>query len=122
MTDLKQAYIDSDNLYDFVKEQFDSYEDWLEYEVDNAKQLLSWENQRLMRIIESAKQGLIEQSVKGNAAAVSHLRSLLGMNQPPGRPKGANGDSLEKRQALEQRLQDEYAQDVKRLTQLAEDN
>ncbi len=122
MSDLKQTYIDSDNLYDFVKEQFDSYEDWLEYEVVNAKPLLSWESERLFRIIESAKQGLIEQSVKGNAAAVSHLRSLLGMNQPPGRPVGKNGDSLEKRQAIEQRLQDEYADDVERLTKTAEDN
>ncbi len=122
MSDLKQPYIDSDNLYDFVKEQFDSYEDWLEYEVVNAKPLLSWESERLFRIIESAKQGLIEQSVKGNAAAVSHLRSLLGMNQPPGRPVGKNGDSLEKRQAIEQRLQDEYADDVERLTKTAEDN
>ncbi len=122
MSDLKQPYIDSDNLYDFVKEQFDSYEDWLEYEVVNAKPLLSWESERLFRIIESAKQGLIEQSVKGNAAAVSHLRSLLGMNQAPGRPVGKNGDSLEKRQAIEQRLQDEYADDVERLTKTAEDN
>ena len=122
MSDLKQAYIDSDNLYDFVKEQFLSYEDWLEYEVVNAKPLLSWESERLFRIIESAKQGLIEQSVKGNAAAVSHLRSLLGMNQPPGRPVGKNGDSHEKRQAIEQRLQDEYADDVARLTKSAEDN
>jgi len=122
MSDLKQAYIDSDNLYDFVKEQFLSYEDWLEYEVDNTKSLLSWESERLFRIIESAKQGLIEQSVKGNAAAVSHLRSLLGMNQPPGRPVGKNGDSHEKRQAIEQRLQDEYADDVARLTKSAEDN
>jgi len=117
-SDLKAAYIGSDNLYDFVKEEFLSYEDWLEYEEDNREELNLWESQRIFRIIESAKQGLIEQSIRGNAAAVSHLRSLLGFSAPVGRPRKKNGDSPEKREALERRLQQEFDEDVARMKKI----
>jgi hypothetical protein len=115
MDDLKQTYIDSDNLYTFVKAEFLTYNDWLEYEDDNAEKINSWEAERLFRIIESSKQGLIEQSIKGNAAAVSHLRSLLGLGGTVGRPRGKNGDSLEKRDALDRRLLEDYAYDIDRM-------
>ena len=115
MQELKQKYIDSDNLYDFVKEEFFSYQDWLEYEEENAQVLAEWEAERLFRIIESSKQGLIQQSVKGNAAAVSHLRSLLNMKAAPGRPKGKNGMDEERLATMEANLRDQYLEDADRL-------
>ena len=115
MQQLKQAYIDSDNLYEFVKEQFPSYQDWLEYEQDNVDALAAWESERLFRIIESSKQGLIQQSVKGNAAAVSHLRSLLNLKQAPGRPKGQNGMDEERQAIMEANIQAQYLEDAERL-------
>lgn len=115
MQQLKQKYIDSDNLYEFVKAEFVSYQDWLEYEQDNADDLEAWESERLFRIIESSKQGLIQQSVKGNAAAVSHLRSLLNLKQAPGRPKGKNGMDEERQAILEANTHAQYLEDAARL-------
>jgi len=115
MQELKQKYIDSDNLYDFVKEEFVSYQDWLEYEEDNAQVLAEWEQERLFRIIESSKQGLIQQSIKGNAAAVSHLRGLLNLKAAPGRPKGKNGMDEERLERMEALDQARIQEDVDRL-------
>lgn len=119
---LKQAYINSNNLYDFVKAQFGSYQEWLSYEQDHVEELASWENERLFRIIESSKQGLIQQSVKGNAAAVSHLRSLLHLKAAPGRPKGKNGHDEKRLATMQAKDHAQYMEDAKRLLKEEKDN
>lgn len=115
---LKQKYIESDNLYDFVKQEFGSYEEWLEYEEKKQEEITSWETERLFRIIESSKEGLINQSIKGNAAAVSHLRSLLNMKAPVGRPRGKRSETPEMLAAIEADLQAAYLKDVGRLQKI----
>ena len=76
---LKLSYVASDNLYDWVKTEFDSYTLWTSFEQEKTELIASWEDERNFRIVEAAKQGLIKEVTKGNATAVAQLKGLLGL-------------------------------------------
>lgn len=116
MDKLRLSYVNSDDLYVWVKDSFKSFDEWLTFERDNIALLTSWEQERTFRIIEGAKSGLITEVLKGNASAVGQLKSLLGLNRSVGRPKGTGNQDEEYKLAIEQRLQDEYQADVDRLS------
>ena len=92
MDKIRLAYVNSDDLYVWVKDNFDSFDKWLVFEAKNIELL------------------------KGNASAVGQLKSLLGLNRSVGRPKGTGNHDEEYQLAIEQRLQDEYKVDVARLS------
>jgi hypothetical protein len=116
MDKTRLAYVNSDDLYVWVKDNFDSFDKWLVFEAKNIELLNTWEQERTFRIIEGAKSGLITEVLKGNASAVGQLKSLLGLNRSVGRPKGTGNHDEEYQLAIEQRLQDEYKVDVARLS------
>jgi hypothetical protein len=112
---LRRTYVASDDLYCWVGDYFESFDDWLDFESEYAESIEKWEQERTFRIIESAKSGLINEVIKGNASAVSQLKSLLGIQRPVGRPKGTTNLTDEHKEALDVRLIEEFNQDVARL-------
>ncbi|MFT7431667.1 MAG: hypothetical protein ACI971_002134 [Colwellia sp.] len=118
MNTLRLAYVNSDDLYVWVNENFDSFDKWLVFEAKNIELLNTWEQERTFRIIEGAKSGLITEVLKGNASAVGQLKSLLGLNRSVGRPKGTCSQDEEYQFALEKRLQGEYKADAARLSSI----
>ncbi|WP_346906541.1 hypothetical protein [uncultured Roseibium sp.] len=116
--DFKAAYVQSDNLWDFVQSHFPDFQRWLAFEEENKEAIDKWEEERLFRILECTTSGLVTQAMKGNAAAVTHLRSILGMSRPVGRPKGTRNLSPEYQEAIQRRILDEYEQDAVRLADL----
>ncbi|MBN9669483.1 hypothetical protein [Roseibium aggregatum] len=72
----------------------------------------------VFRILECTTSGLVKQAMKGNAAAVTHLRYILGMNRPVGRPRGSRELSPEHKEAIEKRIRDEYQADIDRMAAL----
>ena len=114
---LKRSYIDAEDLYvDFVQAHFDTFNSYLQWETDSADLIANWRIEREFRILEGCKAGLNIQALKGNAAAVTNLRALLGMTNAPGRPRGTRIENDPEYQAtLEQRLHEDFANDVARL-------
>ena len=114
---IEQAYIAADNIYeDFVKVHFENFEQYLQWESDNQKVIELWKAEREFRLVEGCKSGLYEQALKGNAAAVTNLRSLLGLTNSPGRPKGKTSEKdSEYQAALKKREEESFMADVERL-------
>ena len=114
---LKRAFIDSGDLYeDFVRKKFKSFEQYLEWADTNNEVMQTWLVEREFRILEGCKSGLYDQALRGNSAAVSNLRALLGLTNSPGRPRGSKQDlDAEYQAALAKRTSDDYAEDAARL-------
>ncbi len=114
---LKRAFIDSGDLYeDFVRTKFKSFEQYLEWSETNSEVMQTWLVEREFRILEGCKSGLYDQALRGNSAAVSNLRALLGLTNSPGRPRGSKQDlDAEYQAALAKRTCDDYAEDAARL-------
>jgi len=119
---MRPSYVNADNLYDWVGDNFKSFDDWRIYENGNNETLALWEAERMFRIVEGAKSGLITEVLKGNASAVSQLKSLLGFSNPVGRPRGSGNVDEETKQAFESKILDDFSADVARMTVIAEGN
>lgn len=115
--ELEKAYTQSDDLYQFMSENFSSFSEWQHFEIDNETLIASWEEHRLWRIKEQAKAGLVGSAVRGNAAAWQAVRHLLSIpTNPVGRPSGTKLErDPDYQAALEARLLGEYADDVDRM-------
>ena len=114
---LKRAFIDSSDLYeDFVRTQFKDFDQYLVWVDSNQEIMETWLVEREFRILEGCKSGLYDQALRGNSAAVSNLRALLGLTNSPGRPRGTKQDlDPEYQAALLKRTNDSFAEDVARL-------
>ncbi|QBG34383.1 hypothetical protein [Litorilituus sediminis] len=112
---LRMSYVNADNLYEWVGDNFKNFDCWRNYEEKNRDQINLWEDERLFRIVEGAKSGLINEVLKGNASAVSQLKSLLGFGRPVGRPKGTTNLGDEHKAAIELKVTEDYSADIERL-------
>lgn len=118
---MRTSYVNADNLYEWVGDTFKCFDDWCAFEDANRETINLWEDERMFRIVEGAKSGLITEVLKGNASAVNQLKSLLGFNNPVGRPKGSGNIDEETKAAIENKTLDDFSFDIARLTAIAED-
>lgn len=112
--DLSESYVLADDLWEWQKEHFSSFSEYKDWLKDNNTDLL--EEERMYRVLQSAISGLVQSSAKGVAASAVQLKSLMGLSQPVGRPRGSTNTTEEHRINILANELKAYEADVERLT------
>ena len=113
--ELYNSYVLADDLWTWQKEHFNSFSDYKQWLKDNAEDTGQLEEERLYRVVQKAMGGLVEAAARGSAAGAAQLKSLAGLSNPVGRPRGSTNTTEEHKLNLMARDLQAYDEDVARL-------
>jgi len=106
-------FVECDNLYNWMKDHFNNFNEFKQWRIDNPKLLQELQEEREFYLVETCISGLTRSASKGNATAANALRSLTLGTNPVGRPKQTPNPVHE--EAKNRRLLEEFDRDLARL-------